>query len=114
MAGGGPLQGGLLMIKLILFFLAVYGLANAIAVLKTRLVVQAIFGRIPILKDLIKCPPCLSFWIGMAFSYFCFSPSFEFMKNAGAAVVVDGLAASGFTWIIHVTAERIAFGLTDI
>lgn len=102
------------MLKPFLFFIAVYGLANAIAVLKTRKIAEAIFGKVPVMKDLIKCPPCLAFWIGMAFSYFFFSPSLEFMKNVPSAMVVDGLAASGLTWLIHVTAERIAFGMHDI
>lgn len=100
--------------KLLIFFLAVYGLANAIAVLKTRVIAEKLFGKIPVLKDLIKCPPCLAFWIGMAFSLTIFSPSIEWSPNRGSAMVVDGLACCGLTWLLHVTAERLAFGLTDI
>jgi hypothetical protein len=105
------LQGWVLTMKevaaIILFLLAVFGVANAVAVLKTRLVFEALFGRIWILKDLIKCPPCIAFWTGMACSKFLLSPASAWCGKWWAAMLVDGFAALGAVWLLHLKAERL-------
>ena len=104
------------LVQLALFILAIYGLANAIAVLKIG---QAVFGthkqrkflgRIPFMGDLFYCPPCLAFWIGIAFSKWVFSPSKPFVDASWKSLVVDGLAASGVVWLIHLMASWLGRG----
>lgn len=97
-----------ILVALIVFLLAVYGVANAVAVLKTRLVFQAIFGKIPILKDLIKCPPCIAFWVGMACSYWLLSPASSVCSKWWGAILLDGFAALSAVWILHLKTERMA------
>lgn len=98
------------LVGLALFLLAVYGVANAVVVLKTRKVFEALFGKIPILRDLIKCPPCVAFWVGMACSLWIFSPASMFCPRWWAAMLVDGFAAVGAIWLLHLKAERLAEG----
>lgn len=101
----------------LLFFLAVYGAANAIAVLKFGQYFigtwdrRKFLGKIPIVGDLLYCPPCLSFWIGGVFSLWMFSPSSPFIGRAESAAFVDGLAASAVSYLIHLAAERLGHGL---
>lgn len=116
-----------------LYLMAVHGLANAIAFLKVG---RWIFGlgyceeegcpaqghpkehrrflaRIPHFGDLFFCPPCLSFWIGIAFSRFIFSPA---LLLSGIpilwwkAALADGLAASAFSFFAHLWAQRAIHG----
>lgn len=102
---------------LALFLLAVYGFANAVAVLKIgRYLVGTAgarkgVGRIPYLGDLFYCPPCLAFWIGMAFSVWMMSPASNFCPIWWKAMLIDGFAASGSIWLFHITAERLGHGL---
>ena len=98
------------LVALILFLLAVYGVANAVVVLKTRKVFEALFGKIPILRDLIKCPPCVAFWVGMACSRWILSPASSFCPKWWTAMLVDGFAAVGAIWLLHLKAERLAEG----
>lgn len=122
------------MVSLVVFLLAVYGLANAIAVLKIGRYFLGVghctdancsspghphekrkfLGRIPYFGDLLYCPPCLAFWLGMAFSMCVFSPSSEFTGILWKSTVVDGLAASGAIWLIHAWAMRAIDGIADI
>lgn len=123
---------------LAIFLLAVYGLANSIAVLKAGKLVRnplealselwkgGVWG-LPwrFLSTLVKCPPCLSFWIGAAFSRWALSPSRDLVAaHAGAAwvgmhamwiaAVLDGLAACGASWILHVAAMRMCVGIEKL
>lgn len=113
---------------LFVFLLAVYGLATAIAVLKIGKFIfgdgycaedgcpdprhptdrRKLLGRIPYLGDLFYCPPCLSFWIGMACSAYVISPSRAVCAVWWQAMVLDGLMACGASWILFVTTERLA------
>jgi hypothetical protein len=121
LAGGGPLQEWMLtmtqLMSLVLFVLAVYGLANAIAVLKIgRFFIgtckeRKTLGRIPYVGAMFYCPPCLSFWIGMACSHWFFSPAQAFVGSGWKAMVVDGLVACAAVYILHLVAERIGHGL---
>jgi hypothetical protein len=136
--GSRSLQGGMLTAMpfgptLIIFLFAIYGLANAIAVLKIGQYfigtshcsekdckkeghpkeTRKGLGRVPYLGDLLYCPPCLAFWFGMAMSHFVVSPA-----AAGGLVgpwwqgmAIDGLIASGMIWILHLTAERLGHGV---
>jgi len=132
LAGGGALQDRMLMSMLAIFFLlAVYGLANSIAVLKAGKMVRnplealadfwagSLWG-LPwrFLVALVKCPPCLSFWIGMAASWQGFSPSRDVILARGGqewmAIAMDGLAACGASWILHVAAMRMCIGIEKI
>ena len=121
-------------LSITLFILAVYGLSNAIAVLKIGqfmfgqshcrkkdctaprhpLETRKGLGRIPYLGDLFYCPPCLAFWIGMAASWWIFSPARLLVDIHWKAAVVDGLAASGAVWIIHLLAEWLGRGDPDL
>lgn len=115
-------------ISLFVFIFAIYGLANALAVLKVG---QFLFGtshckkkictvpehpkektrkglgKIPYLGDLFYCPPCLAFWFGMGLSRLGISPSSLAMDVWWKAMIVDGLLASGVIWILHLVAERL-------
>jgi hypothetical protein len=93
---------------LVLFLLAVYGVANAVVVLKTRLVFQKVLGRVWILRDLIQCPPCVGFWVALAFSRLVLSPGSYFCATWWAATIVDGFAGLGAVWLLHLRAERLA------
>lgn len=124
----------LALVSLILFLFAVYGLSNAIAVLKIGQYIfglghctekdckapghprekRKFLGRIPYLGDLFYCPPCLAFWIGMAFSLAVFSPASQFTNVQWKAVITDGLAASGMIWLLHAWAMRTIEGIADI
>jgi hypothetical protein len=119
------------LLALLIFVFAVYGLANAIAVLKFG---QLFFGigyctkegcdakghpkelrvgpgRIPWLGDIFYCPPCLAFWIGMVFSLVVLSPTSVLTPVVWKATVMDGLVASGAIWLLHLIAERLAHQL---
>ena len=115
----------------LIFVLAVYGLANAVAVLKIGryflgtshcrkqecqalqhpLETRKFLGRVPYLGDLLYCPPCIGFWVGMAFSVWLFSAARPFVEIWWKAMIVDGLAASGVAYLVHATAERLTHDL---
>lgn len=119
------------MTKWFVFVVAVYGLANAIAVLKIGQFLfgigyckdknctesghpkegRRLIGKIPYLGDLFYCPPCIAFWVGMAGSALAFSPASEWAPVWWKAMIVDGLAASGIAYLLHMTAERLSHGL---
>lgn len=105
------------MLSLVLFFMAVYGLASALTVLKFG---QYFFGthkerkslgKIPFLGDIFYCPPCISFYLGMAVSVFILSPSMMVVPVWWKAMLLDGLAAVAFSYLAHVTAEKLSHGL---
>lgn len=102
------------MFTLVVFVAAVYGLANAIAVLKAGAPIRAACSKVPVLSDFVKCPPCLSFWIGMAVSAWVLSPAAQVCAPGWRSILVDGLAASGIVWLLHVAAERTAFGIDHL
>lgn len=102
------------MFSFAVFIFAVYGMANAIAVLKFGHPIRTAFGKVPVLSTLVKCPPCLSFWIGMAVSAFVLSPAAQICPAGWRSILLDGLSASGLVWLIHVAAERTSFGLDDL
>lgn len=116
---------------LFVFLFSVYGLANAIAVLKIGQYflgkshcgekdckkdghpkeTRKGLGQVPYLGDVFYCPPCLAFWIGMACSKLILSPSALLVEASWKATLLDGLLASGVIWILHMTAERLGSGL---
>lgn len=104
------------MVPLALYLLAVYGLANAFT-LKIGIWIVGTQkerrgpGRIPYLGEVFYCPPCLSFWIGMACSRWFLSPASALVGVWWKAMLIDGLAACGTSWLLHVTAERLLGGL---
>jgi hypothetical protein len=118
-------------IKWLLFTFAVYGLANAISVLKIGQFIfgigyckdkycvddghpkegRRLLGKIPYLGDLFYCPPCVAFWVGMGMSWLILSPASEVVSLKWQAMVVDGLSASGWVYLIHMTAEKLGHGM---
>lgn len=110
--------------RLIVVSLATYGLATAIAVLKAGKPIRDLFEwletktRDPVLraiwtffKTLFKCPPCLSFWIGMASSVWVMSITKGLVAQWWMAMVMDGLIVCGTSWLLHLAAERLGYGL---
>lgn len=101
----------------LVFAFAVYGLANAVAVLKIGRMIfgtreaRKFLGRIPYLGDLFYCPPCVGFWVGMAFSVCLMSAASPFTSVWWKAMLLDGFAASGLVYLAHVTAERLSHNL---
>jgi hypothetical protein len=118
------------LVGLAIFLLAVYGLSNAIAVLKIGRYflgegycheegcpsprhpkdLRKGLGRIPYLGDLFYCPPCLAFWLGMGASHFMLSPAAAFVAVPWKGMVADGLAASAAAWIVYTWTEKNALG----
>lgn len=104
-------------VKWLIFVMAVYGLANAIAVLKIgryflgTVSERKFLGKIPYLGDLFYCPPCLAFWIGLFVSSEVFSPASGFAAVKEYSMVVDGLSASATVYLLHMMAERLGHGL---
>ena len=108
---------------LLLFLLSAWGLANAIAVLKVGLPIRklatmigpfyikdglgAAFEKRSIWMDLLGCPPCLAFWIGLAQSFLAYSPAGWYTDMRVAAVFMDGCACSGVAWGFHVVLESM-------
>lgn len=102
------------MAALLLFLLSVHGLSTAIAVLKVGRFIREALGPVPVLRDLVKCPPCLSFWIGLTASLWVISPTVVIYGLVPFAPAVDGATACGFSWIAHVAAERMGYGIPDL
>lgn len=116
-----------ILVKLVVVSLAVYGLANAIAVLKAGKPIRTFFEfletstRNSWLKafwtfwhTLFKCPTCLSFWIGMATSYWVLSITKGLITDGWMVVVADGLILSATSYLLHVTAERLGYGIASL
>lgn len=151
------------MLTLIIFLLAVYGLANAIAMLKIgvyffgdpenqlimadgrkydwkkfvdkgdyyeieftngvknelkkvggdRILRRKGLGRIPYLGEMFYCPACLSFWIGMAASWWILSPAAQVCARGWKTTVLDGLMACGASWLLHVFSMKMTAGAEE-
>jgi hypothetical protein len=110
--------------RLLIVALAVYGAANAITVLKAghpiRSLLEAmelrsknrlIKGFWSFWKILFKCPPCLSFWIGMATSVWVLSITKGMVAEWWMSMLLDGFIVCGTSWLIHLAAERMGHGL---
>lgn len=113
-------------LPLVIFIFAVYGLANAVAVLKIgryffgQGYCKAIdcihrehphelrrgLGRIPYVGDVFYCPPCIAFWIGVAGSKWILSPAAAIVGIGWKSILLDGLLASAVTYMAHVIMER--------
>lgn len=110
--------------RLVVMTLAVYGLANAIAVLKAGYPIRRFFETLELKttnkwlkgfwgfwKTLFKCPPCLSFWFGMAGSCWVLSITRGLIEPWWQAMVVDGFILCATSWLLHLVAERLGHGL---
>lgn len=110
--------------RLMVLALAVYGLANAIAVLKagkplrTWLESREIRSRRKWAKwfwqfwgSLFKCPPCLSFWIGMAASTWVLSITSGLIQDRWLVTLSDGFILCATSYFLHLFAERLGHGL---
>lgn len=121
-----------ILVGFLLFQFSVYGLACAIAVLKIGQYIfgqgycfkddcrdprhpkelRRLLGKIPYLGDLFYCPPCLAFWIGVAFSRYLFSPASRYVSGPWwQPALVDALAACGISWLLHARVMREIEGL---
>ncbi len=118
-------------LALVLYVLSVFGLANAIAVLKIGRYffgrercreencphprhpydLRRFLGRIPYVGDLFYCTACLGFWIGMAFSKAAYSVSSLLIERPWLATVSDGLIACAGCWLLFLVAERLGHGI---
>src|SRR4029077_14465593 len=122
------------MLSLVIFVLAVYGLASALTVLKFGRYFFGVgycggkdcldakcakddaqkgskahrkfLGRLPFFGDVFYCPPCISFYIGMGVSVFMLSPSRTLVPIWCKAMFLDGLVAVAFSYLAHVTVEK--------
>lgn len=111
-AGRRPLPERVLTVLAFLVFLfAVYGFSNAVTVLKFGMWIRVATKPIPVLGALLRCPACLAFWAGMLVSWQVMSPALPFVDARWKAIFADGLAASGFSYIVHVVMERTSVGL---
>lgn len=88
------------------FFVAVWGCATAIAVLKVGSPIRIALAEVPVLKYLVVCPACLSFWIAVAAS-FVWSPSAHSGFPDGWSHVFDGFTALAVSWFLHVVTARV-------
>lgn len=116
---------------LVVYVMAIFGLATAIAVLKFGQFffgighcptkdckaqghpkeLRRFLGRIPYVGDLFYCPPCLAFWFGVGISLAIVSPSRFVIASVWQAAFMDGLLASGAIWLLHLIAERLGHKL---
>lgn len=101
------------MLAFLIFLMACYGFANAVARLKAGLVVRAIAAPIPVVRFIVKCPACLAFWIGLAVSWWALSPAGPFCDARWKAMLIDGFAACAFVYLADATAEKITQGVPD-
>ena len=127
------------MVPLVIFLLAIYGLASALTVLKFGRYFFGVgycgggdcpdekcpkeaarkgskehrrfLGRLPFFGDIFYCPPCISFYLGMAMSVFILSPSKDLVPVWWKAMLLDGLAAVAFSYLAHAAAEKLTHGL---
>lgn len=113
-----------IMTRLVVVSLAVYGVANAIAVLKAGYPIRTLLETLEIKaknkwlklfwgfwRTLFKCPPCLSFWIGMATSVYVLSITKSMVSEWWMAMVLDGFIVCATSWLIHLVAEKLGHGL---
>jgi hypothetical protein len=104
---------------ILLFLLASYGVALSLTLLHIgapyRWLGEKLWGRkgdeLRGLGILVHCPACTAFWVGLAISYLWCSPALEISRamdwHRHAAHAIDGLAACGFSWIVHVILVKL-------
>ena|SRR3972149_4463752 len=94
--------------KLVIFLLAAYGLSVALALLHIGKPYRWLGEKIK-LGVLVNCPSCTAFWIGLLLSILWASPASDIAEGRWSWMphVVDGLAASGVTWIAHVALTKM-------
>lgn len=95
----------------VIFVFAVYGLSNAVAVLKFGMPIRKVCKPIPVIGLMICCPACIAFWFALGGSWWFISPATPFVDVWWKAMIVDGTAASGGVWLLHLAAERMGHGL---
>lgn len=107
MAGDLPVQERATMrvSAALLFLLGVYGVSNAVAMLKVGAPVRWLFRRVPGVRDVVECPVCLSFWLGLAASVWVASPAGGLGLPGWRAPLLDAAAACGFSYVAHTTME---------
>lgn len=117
-------------VGLVIFLLAVYGLANAFTLKIGRHLfgearcakkdcaaeghpreTRKSLGRIPCVGDLVYCVACLSFLIGTACSLWILSPSAFLVAVRWKAALLDGFMACGASWILFAHTEDHLRGL---
>jgi hypothetical protein len=94
----------------IIWALAVYGLANAVAVLKFgQLYIHPWTDKIPVVRHVAHCCACASFWVALVASWFVFSPAQAAFPSlvAWKALWVDGAAASAVSYLLYSVAEHL-------
>ena len=63
-------------VAIFFWLLVVYGISNAIAVLKFgQLYIHPWTDKIPVVRHAVRCVACASMWVGALTSWFLFSPA---------------------------------------
>ena len=94
------------------YLLAVYGAANAVAVLNFgKFYIHPWATRIPVVRHIVKCVACSAAWIGVLVSLVFFSPTsltltaLSFHLPQWKTVLVDGAAASAVSYLLYSLTE---------
>lgn len=97
---------------LLVFILICWGLTNVLATGQIAKPIRNFFEMKPsrvcqFIADLINCPMCLGFWVGLLMSVLFFSPSITYMGvHSIPAALMDGFVASGSTWVVFCVVKR--------
>lgn len=97
------------MIELLIFICICWGLTNIISKGKIFEPMRDFLELIPgfsFLANLINCPMCLGFWIGLGVSYYIYSPTQHFLAFDSYFYVADGCVASGIIWVVYCMLEK--------
>lgn len=67
-------------------------------------------GKLFFIGDIFYCPPCISFYLGMAASVWFLSPASQVVGIWWKAMIVDGLVAVAFSYLAHALTEKLTHG----
>lgn len=95
------------------YLLAVYGAANAVAVLNFGMFyVHPWASRIPVVRHVVKCVACSAGWIGVLVSLVFFSPTMltlvalSIQLPSWKTALIDGAAASAISYVLYSLTEH--------
>ena len=86
--------------------LAVFGLSMILSISKiAKPFREFLFKKSLFLYDLIKCPMCNAFWIGVVYTII--------WRGVTGCILMDGLVASGITLFLYCICWNLAIGDED-
>jgi len=98
----------------VFYLFAVYGAANAVAVLNFGVFyIHPWATRIPVVKHVVKCVACCSAWVGVLVSLVFYSPTsltlvaLSIQLPQWKTVLVDGAAASAVSYLLYSLTEHL-------